>query len=96
MSKKQSDTGYKILSGVGAVLAGIVTRKAVTFLWTKVTGHEPPANPAHPEVTAAEAFGWAVVSGTAVALARVVVHRQAAVSWQRATGSLPASVLDDR
>lgn len=96
MAKNQSDTGYKIISGVGAVLAGLVARKTVTFLWTKATGHEPPANPAHPEVTAAEAFAWALVSGTVVALARVVAQRQAAVSWQRATGSLPASVLDDR
>ena len=96
MADKQSDTGFKLLNGVAAVLAGLAARKAITFAWTKATGHEPPKNPAHPEVTWAEAAAWAVVSGTAVALARVAAHRKAATTWMNATGSLPASVLDDR
>ncbi len=94
MSDKQSDLAWKAVSGVSAVVAAVVARKAITWLWEKATGKEPPANPEHPEVTFAEAAGWAVVSGIVVALARLAAQRQAAVRWQRATGTLPHALTD--
>lgn len=93
---KQSDFAWKAVSGLSAVAAAFVARKVISFAWEKVTGKEPPENPAHPEVSLGEAIGWAVVSGGLIALARMVAQRQAASRWKLATGSLPRELLDRR
>lgn len=89
MAGSGSNMGWRIVGTGSAVVAGVLTRKLVTKVWTAITGSEPPANPEHPEVTWPEAIGWAVLSGVAVAVARLVATRTAADRWVKSTGSLP-------
>ena len=50
MSDKRGDGPSKALSAVAAFGAAFVARKVATVAWTKVTGHEPPADPEDPAV----------------------------------------------
>jgi Protein of unknown function (DUF4235) len=90
-------SGSKIWSvyGLGAtVLATIVARKAMTVSWKAATGKPPPQNPAHPDVSLAEAVVWSTASGVAVGLARMIASRKAADYYRRSTGHLPANLED--
>jgi len=75
-----------LLSTLGA---SMVARKAMTTSWKVATGKEPPQNPAHPDVSIAEAVAWASASGVAVGLARMFASRKAADYYRRSTGHLP-------
>lgn len=90
-----SDLGWKVFSGLAAVLGAIAARKLLTAVWVKATGKQPPANPVAPTTSMPEAVGWAVLSGTAVGVARLVAQRQAAATWVRANGSLPAALREE-
>ena len=88
-------SGSKVWSAyaLGAtVIAGIAARKAMTTSWKVATGKNPPANPAHPDVSLGEAAAWAAVSGVAVGLARMLASRKAADYYRRSTGHLPANL----
>ncbi len=88
-------SGSKVWSAyaLGAtVVAGIAARKALTTSWKVATGKNPPANPAHPDVSIGEAVAWAVASGVAVGLARMLASRKAADYYRRSTGHLPANL----
>jgi hypothetical protein len=89
--------GSKVYSlyGLGATLAAtFVARKALTTSWKVATGKNPPQNPAHPDVTMAEAVAWASASGLAVGLARMLASRKAADYYRKSTGHLPANLED--
>jgi hypothetical protein len=45
MSDKRGDGANKALSTVAALGAAFIARKVDTTAWTKITGHEPPADP---------------------------------------------------
>jgi hypothetical protein len=80
---------YKVISTGGAIVAGIVARKAVAAIWRASTGHQPPDSPEHPDSGWGEAVGWAVASSAALAVARLFAARQAANYYRRSTGHLP-------
>ena len=73
----------KIVTVAAAFAAAWITRKALTFGWTKVTGKEPPSEQ-DPDVGWAEALGWAVVIGVGIQAARMVATRTVASRMRRA------------
>lgn len=89
MAKAASKMGWKVFGGASALAGGILARKLLTLVWTKVTGKTPPANPASGDTSWAEAIGWSALSGTAYGVARMAAQRKAADTWRRASGSLP-------
>lgn len=86
----KSDIGWKVVSGLTALGAGIAARKILELAWTKSTGNAPPENPDSPEVAMREAVLWAVATGVTMGLARLFATREAAKAWRRVTGDLPA------
>ena len=58
-----------------AIAAGVMTRKVLKGLWTRVRGSDPPNNPAQPDVTWTEALTWAAAVGAAVGVSRVLSRR---------------------
>ena len=91
MSDKRGDGASKALSAVAAFGAAFVARKAVTMAWTKVTGHEPPADPEDPAVGMAEALGWSVAMGVVVAAVRVLAIRAATTRSRHSAENSAAS-----
>ena len=77
MADKRGDFASRAVGGVAGGVAGLVTRKAMTTVWKKVTGKEPPSHPEDPEVGLTEAIGWAVVMGVAMSIARLLATRLA-------------------
>lgn len=73
----------KIASVAAAFAAAWITRKALTFGWTKITGKEPPSDQ-DPDVGWAEALGWAVVIGVGIQAARMVATRAVTSKMRRA------------
>ncbi len=89
MAQRAAKMGWKVFGTVTTVVTGIVARKAVTAIWTKATGKNPPSNAAAGSTTWVEAASWALVSGSAYGLARAVAQAKAAQTWRKAIGSLP-------
>jgi lysylphosphatidylglycerol synthetase-like protein (DUF2156 family) len=85
MADKKQDPTTRIISAVAAMAAAFVARKAVTMVWTKATGKEPPSHPEDPQVALREALGWSMVTAVTVGLARLLATRAAA----RSTHSSP-------
>jgi Protein of unknown function (DUF4235) len=79
--------GVGLASGLVAVAA---TRWALTTVWERVEGREPPTNPASPGSNWTEALTWALASGAALAVSSLIARRGAAEAWKAATGSYPA------
>ena len=73
----------KIATVAAAFAAAWITRKALTFGWTKITGKEPPSDQ-DPTVGWAEALGWAVVIGVGIQAARMVATRAVTSKMRRA------------
>ena len=88
MSDKRGDGASRALNTVAALGAAFVARKVATVVWTKVTGHEPPADPEDPAVGMAEALGWAIAMGVVVGAVRVIAIR-AATSRSRRSVAAP-------
>lgn len=82
---------WKIGTAVAAFLAALVTRKALTFAWTRARGSAPPEDPTSPDTRWADALGWTVATTVGVAVAQLVARRGAAAGWSRATGEPPPS-----
>ena len=83
---------YKVISTSSAVVAGLVAREAVSWVWKAATGNKPPDSPEHPDSSWGEAIAWAVASSTALAVARLFAARQAANYYRRSTGHLPPAL----
>ncbi len=66
-----------ITAGLAALGATFIARKALAFLWTKVTGKEPPTNPEDPQVALPEALTWSMLVGLVLGSARVLAIRAA-------------------
>lgn len=89
MSESSEEMGWRVVGGLSAVLAGLAARKLLAALWTRVTGKNPPVNPASPSTTWPEAVGWAALSGLAMGVARLIATRRAAAAWAKRVGKLP-------
>lgn len=89
---KPGKLGSKVLGAVAAAASTMVARKALTTGWRKVTGKEPPAEPANPDTRLAEAAGWAAASAGVVAVAQVMARRKVAATWRSASGELPPGI----
>ena len=89
MAKQQGSLSWKVFGALSAILAGVAARKMLVLVWTKGTGHDPPANPAAPGTSWPEALGFALASGASMGLARMLATRQAATYYQKSTGQLP-------
>ena len=76
------------LMGLGATVGATIAARKVA------TGKNPPQNPAHPDVSIAEAIAWATISGVAVGLARMFASRKAADYYRKSTGHLPPNLED--
>ncbi|HZJ07461.1 MAG TPA: DUF4235 domain-containing protein [Nocardioidaceae bacterium] len=85
---------WSVYGLAATVVATIVARKAMTTSWKVATGKNPPQNPAHPDVSMAEAIAWATASGVAIGVARMLASRKAAIYYRNSTGHLPPN-LDD-
>ena len=77
-SKKKEDVGTKVFNAMTMMAASFVARKAITLVWTKVTGKEPPTNPEDPGVAFVEALTWSVLTGVTVATLRLLATRAVA------------------
>ncbi|MFV2197561.1 DUF4235 domain-containing protein [Nocardiopsis sp. LOL_012] len=90
MAKKDGgDIAPALLGFVAGFAAEYVTRKALTFAWTRATGEEPPTDLESPEVGLGHALGWAVVAGVGVEVARVLAVRAARKGMSRPAGGEP-------
>jgi Protein of unknown function (DUF4235) len=77
------DSGATKIAAVAAAFAAAwITRKALTFGWTKITGKEPPSE-RDTEAGWAEALGWAMVIGVGIQAARMVATRAVTSQMRR-------------
>ncbi|MBS2938159.1 DUF4235 domain-containing protein [Nocardioides sp. J2M5] len=86
---------YSAFSLVAAIGAASIAKKALNTTWRATTGKNPPANPADPDVSLAEAVMWATVSGTLIGVARMLATRRAAHYYAKSTGHLPPQLQKD-
>ena len=91
MADKRGDGPSKAMSTVAALGAAFVARKVATVAWTKVTGHEPPADPEDPAVGMAEALAWAIAMGVVVGAVRVLAVRAATSRSRHSAADAAAS-----
>ena len=77
-SKKKEDVGTRVFNAMTMMAASFVARKAITLVWTKVTGKKPPVNPEDPGVALVEALTWSVLTGVTVAAFRLLAIRAVA------------------
>jgi Protein of unknown function (DUF4235) len=75
----------KVVAIAAAFAAAWITRKALTFGWTKITGKEPPSEQ-DPDAGWAEALGWAMVIGVSIQAARMVATRAVTKSMRHPQG----------
>ena len=76
--KKKEDFGTRAFNAMTMMAASFVARKAITVVWTKVTGKKPPTNPEDPGVAFVEALSWSVLTGITVAAFRLLAIRAVA------------------
>jgi hypothetical protein len=94
-SKDSSSKFYSAFSLAAALGAAAVAKKGLNSSWRAATGKNPPANPADPDVSLAEAVMWAALSGTLIGVARMLAARRAAHYYTRSTGHLPPQLQKD-
>ena len=82
-----------ITAGLAALGATYIARKALAFVWTKVTGKEPPTNPEDPQVALPEALTWSMLVGLVLGSARVLAIRAARSRTQQ--NREPADTAND-
>jgi uncharacterized protein DUF4235 len=90
-SKKKEEFGTRVFNAATMMAASFVARKAITVVWTKVTGKKPPVNPEDPGVAFVEALTWSVLTGITVAAFRLLAIRAVA---RRALGAADRESAD--
>ncbi|MEI7057126.1 DUF4235 domain-containing protein [Nocardioides sp. CCNWLW239] len=96
--ENKAQTGDKIwamMALVSGVAAAKVASKVLSTGWTASTGRKPPANPADPDVSLAEAVMWSAATGAAIAITRMFVQRRAANYYLKSVGRLPKQLEKD-
>jgi len=83
-----------LVAGLAATAASMAARQAITFLWTRATGKEPPTHPADPAVALPEALGWAVLTGVTIGTARLLAIRAMTRGKRGRTDREPAGIAD--
>jgi|HubBroStandDraft_1064217.scaffolds.fasta_scaffold06472_3 hypothetical protein len=83
MPGKGANFGSKTINALAAAAAAFIVRKAISLVWTKATGRQPPDAPEDPQVAVGEAVAWAAVVGVGVGVARVLAIRLASRQMQR-------------
>ncbi|GMA32753.1 DUF4235 domain-containing protein [Litorihabitans aurantiacus] len=68
-----SETNQKIVTTLAVMAAGFVATKALSLVWRKVTGHEPPSH--GDDASVRELVVFAAISGALAALARAGTTR---------------------
>lgn len=76
--KKKEDFGTRAFNTMTMMAASFIARKAITVVWTRVTGKKPPTNPEDPGVAFVEALSWSVLTGITVAAFRLLAIRAVA------------------
>lgn len=94
-TKDSSSRFYSAFSLAAALGAAALTKKGLNSSWRAATGKNPPANPADPDVSLAEAVMWAALSGTVIGVARMLAARRTAHYYARSTGHLPPQLQKD-
>jgi hypothetical protein len=89
------NVSWKLIGGLGTVVAGNAARSALEKSYKAATGKIPPHNPEDPDVDWREAITWAIVSGVVIALARLFFQRAAAGAWVKHKGELPPGLEKD-
>ena len=89
--KKKEDFSTRAFNTMTMMAATFVARKAITVVWTKVTGKKPPTNPEDPGVAFIEAFSWSLLTGITVAAFRLLAIRAVA---RRALGTADRESAD--
>jgi hypothetical protein len=87
--------GWKLIGGLGTVLAGNAAKNVLEGTYKKATGKVPPQNPEDPDVDWKEALTWAIVTGVVMAVARLLFQRAAAGAWVKSRGELPPGLERD-
>ena len=95
MANALDNASWKVIGGVGTILAGNLAKNALEKSYTSITGKVPPANPEDPDVDWREAMTWAIVSGVVMAIARLLFQRAAAGAYIKRTGELPPGLERD-
>ena len=71
-------TRWMLATSLSATAAAFLTRSVLKKGWTRVTGNEPPLNPASSETAWTEALIWTAAAGAVAGLSRVTARRTAA------------------
>lgn len=91
-SDQPAEWKWTVLSTVAGMLAGTVTRKVASAVWSSATHEDLTPNPADRRVSWPMALGWAVGSAVAVGVSRLVAERGAAAVWESSTGQTPPGI----
>ena len=77
-NQKKEDFSTRAFNTLTMLAAPFIARKAITVVWTRVTGKKPPTNPEDPGVAFVEALTWSVLTGVTVAAFRLLAIRAVA------------------
>lgn len=77
MPGRGGDVSGKAINALAGAAAAYCARKAISFVWTKAAGRQPPEKAEDPQVALGEAVLWALVLGAGVGAARVLAVRLA-------------------
>jgi len=80
---------WNLTTTAAALAAALGTRALLRSGWRRVTGDDPPNNPAASSVGWGDALAWTAATGVGVGVARLLAHRGAAAGWKKATGHKP-------
>lgn len=61
---------------LGSLVVGAATKSLISFIWKKVKGANPPANPAHSEVKMGEALSWTITLAVVTGLVRTFYRKK--------------------
>lgn len=86
------DIGWKLVSTVAGIGAGIAANQVLNKGWQVATGHNPPEEDDY-SVSIVEIVVFAAVSGAVIGLARQLATRQAA-KWYGGKQINPAEDLE--
>ena len=85
------DIGWKVVSTVGGLAAGVMAKQIIEKSWTAVTGRAAPDEDSL-ESSLVELVAFAAVAGTVRTLLRGLVRRQAQAVYIKSGRSVPVKV----
>ena len=93
-NQKKEDFSTRAINAMTMMAVSFVARKAITVVWTRVTGRKPPTNPEDPGVAFVEALTWSVLTGVTVATLRLLATRAVAHRALTSADPEPADAAD--